>query len=88
MACDYYRVLCRDVVIAERMTFETACILVKALLEYFWKDQFCQYTIEKMAEVYPKFIIGPSKNLMIRGKDFYAVWDDEHQLWSTKEESK
>ena len=50
MACDYYRVLCRDVVIAERMTFETACILVKALFEYFWKDPSCQYAIEKIAE--------------------------------------
>lgn len=49
MTCDYYRVLYRDIVIAERMTLETACILVKALFEHFWKEQSCQYTIEKMA---------------------------------------
>ena len=50
MACDYYRVLYRDIVIAERMTLETACILVKALFEHFWEEPSCQYTIEKMAE--------------------------------------
>lgn len=27
-----------------------------------------------------------SKDLMIRGKDFYAVWDDERKMWSTDEE--
>lgn len=38
-------------------------------------------------EVFPKFIIrGDSKDLMIRGGDFYAVWDDEKKLWSTKEQ--
>lgn len=36
-------------------------------------------------EVYPKFVIGPSEDLMIRGKDFYAVWDDAEQLWSQNE---
>lgn len=34
-------------------------------------------------EVYPKFIIGPTKDLMIRGGRFYAIWDDETGLWST-----
>ena len=36
-------------------------------------------------EIYPKFIVGPSKHLMIRGRDFYAIWDEECSLWSTDE---
>ena len=37
-------------------------------------------------EVYPKFIIRESSDLMIRGGDFYAVWVAERGLWSTKEQ--
>lgn len=37
-------------------------------------------------EVYPTFIIKTShKDLMIRGGDFYAIWDEEQGLWSTDE---
>ena len=38
-------------------------------------------------EIYPKFIVRKSQDLMIRGRDFYAVWDEEHNLWSTDEET-
>ena len=37
-------------------------------------------------EVYPKFIVKKSKDLMIRGGDFYAIWVEERGLWSTDEE--
>lgn len=37
-------------------------------------------------EVYPKFIIGKSSDLMIRGGDFYAVWIEERGLWSMDEQ--
>lgn len=37
-------------------------------------------------EIYPKFIIKKSKDLMIRGGDFYAVWIEDKKLWSTDEE--
>ena len=37
-------------------------------------------------EIYPKFIIKKSSDLMIRGGDFYAVWVDERGLWSTDED--
>lgn len=37
-------------------------------------------------EVYPKFIVKRSSDLMIRGGDFYAVWVEEKGLWSTDEE--
>lgn len=36
-------------------------------------------------EIYPKFIVEKSSDLMIRGGDFYAVWIDELKLWSTDE---
>lgn len=37
-------------------------------------------------EIYPKFIIKKSSDLMIRGGDFYAIWIDELGLWSTDEQ--
>ncbi len=37
-------------------------------------------------EIYPKFIIKTSEDLMIRGRDFYAVWIEERGLWSTDEQ--
>ena len=38
-------------------------------------------------DIYPKFIIkGSSKDLMIRGQDFYAVWNEEEKIWSTSED--
>lgn len=37
-------------------------------------------------EIYPKFIIKRSSDLMIRGGDFYAIWLEEKKLWSTDEQ--
>ncbi|GHU53696.1 hypothetical protein AGMMS49975_12480 [Clostridia bacterium] len=37
-------------------------------------------------EIYPKFIIKKSSDLMIRGGDFYAIWIEECGLWSTDEQ--
>lgn len=37
-------------------------------------------------EIYPKFIYKKSADLMIRGGDFYAIWDEERGLWSTDED--
>ena len=37
-------------------------------------------------EVYPKFIMKKSEDLMIRGGDFYAIWIEERGLWSTDEQ--
>ena len=34
-------------------------------------------------EVYPKFIVRKSSDLMIRGGDFYAIWLEDRGLWST-----
>ena len=38
-----------------------------------------------IVEIYPKFIIKKSQDLMVRGGDFYAIWVDERGLWSTDE---
>lgn len=41
----------------------------------------------KRVEIYPIFTVGnKSKDLMIRGQDFYAVWVEELGLWSTDED--
>ena len=41
---------------------------------------------KKGVEIYPKFVIKNSTDLMIRGGDFYAIWIDEKGLWSTDEQ--
>ena len=37
-------------------------------------------------EIYPKFIIKRSSDLMIRGGDFYAIWLEDKGVWSTDEQ--
>lgn len=39
-----------------------------------------------VTEIYPKFVIRKSSDLMIRGGDFYAVWVEDKGLWSTEEQ--
>ena len=50
---------------------------------------FCQIKERSLkrgsVEVYPDFLVGRSKDLMIRGKGFYAVWDEKSEMWSTDE---
>lgn len=36
-------------------------------------------------EIFPDFMIGRSKDLMVRGRSFYAIWDEAGGLWSTDE---
>lgn len=43
-------------------------------------------TSKNTTEVFPKFIMKKSKDLMIRGGDFYAVWDEERKMWSQDEQ--
>ena len=38
-----------------------------------------------VVEVYPEFLTKKSKDLMVRGKAFYAVWDDRIGMWSRDE---
>jgi len=37
-------------------------------------------------EVYPKFVMKKSSDLMVRGGDFYAIWCEDRGLWSTDEQ--
>lgn len=39
-----------------------------------------------VTEVFPKLVIKKSNDLMIRGGDFYAIWDEEKGFWSTDEQ--
>ena len=39
-----------------------------------------------VVEIYPKFIVKKSSDLMIRGGDFYAIWLEDRGLWSTNED--
>lgn len=36
-------------------------------------------------DVFPDWIVGRSKDLMVRAQSFYAIWDEEAGLWSTDE---
>jgi energy-coupling factor transporter ATP-binding protein EcfA2 len=42
-------------------------------------------TKDDTIELYPDFKVGRSKDLMVRGKAFYAIWDEKKGLWSTDE---
>lgn len=37
-------------------------------------------------EVYPRFSTKKSKDLMIRGGEFYAIWDERKGMWSTDQD--
>lgn len=39
----------------------------------------------EIEKIFPKFKVTKSKDLMIRGGDFYAVWNEETHLWSPDE---
>ena len=44
-------------------------------------------TTKHGVEVYPRFRLYPtSQDLMVRGGDFYAIWDEELGAWSTVEQ--
>lgn len=44
-------------------------------------------TTKKGIVIYPEFqVLLNSEDLMVKGKRFYAIWDEENNMWSTKEE--
>ena len=44
-------------------------------------------TKKGVIEIYPRFRLYPkSSDLMVRGGDFYAIWNEERGLWSTNEQ--
>lgn len=42
-------------------------------------------TKKSRIEIYPKFLVKKSEDLMIRGRDFYAIWLEDEGRWSTDE---
>lgn len=52
MCCDYYAIYYNEIVIAEKMTLETALLLLKALMTEYWKETDIQYTLKKMPQPY------------------------------------
>jgi hypothetical protein len=42
-------------------------------------------TKEGQLELYPDYIVGRSEDLMVQGRTFYAIWDEEQGLWSRDE---
>ena len=38
-----------------------------------------------VTDIYPEFRVCRSKDLMVRGKAFYAIWDKDRGMWSTDE---
>ena len=44
-----------------------------------------RYPKPSLREIYPEFKIRKSKDLMVQGKNFYAVWDDQTGMWSQDE---
>ena len=40
---------------------------------------------DKGMELYPDFIVRRSKDLMVQGRTFYAIWDEARGLWSRDE---
>lgn len=40
---------------------------------------------QTIIEVFPAFAVLPSRDLMVRGKEFFAIWDEESGFWSTDE---
>lgn len=47
--------------------------------------QICAKENKGVVEIYPDFVVGRSKDLMVRGRTFYAIWNPEAGLWSTDE---
>src|SRR5690606_37214933 len=41
--------------------------------------------VKSGVEIYPDFRVCRSKDLMVRGRSFYAIWDEGTGLWSTDE---
>ena len=40
---------------------------------------------KKTITLYPSFYVRRSKDLMIKGHSFYAIWDEDNNVWSTDE---
>ena len=48
----------------------------------FFKVRSKYVKLRNTIDIFPEFNVRPSKDLMIRGHDFYAVWDEEQHMWN------
>ena len=49
-------------------------------MDFFWVS--AKNTKKNEWDVSPEFIVRKSSDLMIRGHQFYAIWDPEKGMWS------
>ena len=77
-----YRKKSGQVVIKEKAPHVKSFFERRNMLDFI---RICQSVKKGFIEVYPKFNIGKTKDLMIRGGDFYAIWNEAAGLWSTDE---
>ena len=48
--------------------------------------RICERTTKSgKVEIYPECLVGRSRDILIQGRDFQAIWDEEKGLWSTDE---
>lgn len=48
--------------------------------------RICERTTKSgKVEIYPEFLVGRSRDILIQGRDFQAIWNEEKGLWSTDE---
>lgn len=48
--------------------------------------RICERTTKSgKVEIYPEFLVGRSRDILIQGRDFQAIWDEVKGLWSTDE---
>ena len=45
------------------------------------------YPKKGVVEIFPEFETVRSKDLMVRGKSFYAIWDEKTGLWSKDQDT-
>ena len=65
------------------VTSVTADIMKGDIMDFY---QIQERTLKNgIIEVYPEFIVCRSKDVMVRGKTFYAIWDELNKVWSTDE---
>ena len=48
--------------------------------------RICERTTKSgKVEIYPEFLVGRSRDILVQGRDFQAIWNEEKGLWSTDE---
>ena len=51
----------------------------------FFRVVFRENEKKNTIEIFPDFVVTRSKDLLVRGHSFYAIWDEDAGLWTTDE---